>query len=207
MKVSDVPEALRHRAQNRHTAASKLRRNERYCPVCLARLKLIASRGRRRRNCVVCRAQRSGPRVCRRCRGADVWENKTDAACRGCGLHGPKWDVSLCPCASSGCTSRRRLCRGALPGGVPRGVGERFAPIVLTASRHDCRMASQPRSESGRKSEENSECSPDGTPCPCARHAVHRTSAPPGRAPNKHAMCFRVFPRPAMAPRLPWGPA
>ncbi len=84
---------LRPRPQNRDSAESKLRRNKKYCPVCLAELKKNTGRTRRRRSCVSCRATPMNDKRCVRCRAENVWEGPKGAACRTCGHHGRKEDV------------------------------------------------------------------------------------------------------------------
>ena len=82
--------AAPHVPRNRRTAESKLRRNPKHCPLCLAPLASNAPRTRRARSCAACRAHPSQAKHCQHCGGAAIWENKSGAACRRCGLHGAK---------------------------------------------------------------------------------------------------------------------
>ena len=82
-----------HIPQNKTTAASKLRRGGKHCPVCLAALRKITPGTRLRKECVVCRAHPSLGKHCRRCPAAAIWENKSGAACQACGHHGTKSEV------------------------------------------------------------------------------------------------------------------
>ncbi len=88
-----VPETQKHMPQNRGSAESKLRRNPKHCPVCLAALSKIASRTRLAKSCESCRAHPSVTKTCKKCGANTVWEGKTGAGCRACGLHGNKSDV------------------------------------------------------------------------------------------------------------------
>jgi hypothetical protein len=82
-------------SSNRHSSDAKLRRSEKHCPVCLAPLEKNATRTRRVRECRSCGAHPQREKSCRRCSGTagSVWESRTAAACRTCGLHGTKPDV------------------------------------------------------------------------------------------------------------------
>ena len=84
--------APKHRSQNRHDAASKLRRGGRHCPVCLAPLEKNATRTRLRRGCTACGAHPSTKR-CARCASAALWEGRSGAGCTACGLAGAKAEV------------------------------------------------------------------------------------------------------------------
>ena len=89
--ADDVPV---HQTQNRRSAESKLRRGKRHCPVCLSPLVKIAGRTRLMRSCPTCRAHPSDSKRCSRCGASgSIWENKQEAACQACGLHGPKASV------------------------------------------------------------------------------------------------------------------
>lgn len=89
----DTEEVERHFPQSRQSAASKLRRGKKHCPVCLAPLPKNAQRTRLMRNCIECQAHISLLNRCRKCRAEAVWENKSQAACQACGLHGKKLEV------------------------------------------------------------------------------------------------------------------
>ena len=69
---------------------SHRRRSPKHCPVCEAPLEKNARRTRLMNACDACHARLSSGRRCNRCNGAEVWENKREAGCRRCGLHGPK---------------------------------------------------------------------------------------------------------------------
>lgn len=77
----------------RPRSPSSLRRSPKHCPVCAAALEKNAKRTRLMNACEACRARPSPDKRCRRCAGDRIWENKSDAGCRRCGLHGPKGDV------------------------------------------------------------------------------------------------------------------
>ncbi len=80
----------RHRPQNRDSSESKLRRGGKHCPLCLAPIRKNAARTRLIRSCTACRAHVSAGKQCQRCGHRAIWENKSGAACRSCGLHGAK---------------------------------------------------------------------------------------------------------------------
>ena len=82
-----------HFSQNRDSAASKLRRDKKHCPVCLAPLGKNASRTRLIRFCPMCQAHPSETKMCRKCHAISIWENKEGAACQSCGQHGKKQEV------------------------------------------------------------------------------------------------------------------
>lgn len=82
-----------HVPENRGISGSKLRRDCRHCPVCLAALSKNVRRTRLQKNCAACRAHPSLSKHCLRCGGEFIWENKIAAACQGCGLHGTKAQV------------------------------------------------------------------------------------------------------------------
>ena len=84
------PEVPKHRPANRATAESKLRRDRKHCPLCLARLHMNASRTRLERACRICQAHPSDHKTCRKCGAHAVWENKQAAACQACGAYGGK---------------------------------------------------------------------------------------------------------------------
>lgn len=84
---------IRWPSENRHDSDSKLRRGKQHCPICLTPLAKNATRTRLLRKCLSCQGQPSEGKHCRRCAGAWVWENRDEAACQGCGLHGEKGDV------------------------------------------------------------------------------------------------------------------
>lgn len=86
--IAGTPEVAKHTPENRASAPSKLRRNLRHCPVCLATLAKNARRTRRRRSCVGCGACPQPGKRCVRCRAVTIWEGRGGAACRACGLHG-----------------------------------------------------------------------------------------------------------------------
>lgn len=83
----------RHLPRNRGVAPSKLRRDGRHCPVCLAALPKNAGRTRRVRFCPGCQAHPSPGKRCLRCGAGGIWENKQTAACGVCAHHGAKRDV------------------------------------------------------------------------------------------------------------------
>jgi hypothetical protein len=78
-----------------HHPDSKLRRDNKHCPVCLVLLSKNASRTRIRRSCKVCKASPQILKRCRRCSGTAgaIWEGPRGAACTTCGLHGSARDV------------------------------------------------------------------------------------------------------------------
>jgi hypothetical protein len=82
-------------ASSSQPSEAKRRRSDKYCPVCLAPLEKNATRTRRIRECRSCGAHPQLEKACRRCSGTTgaVWESRTAAACRTCGLHGPKSEV------------------------------------------------------------------------------------------------------------------
>ena len=86
-------ETVPHHSQNRNTAASKLRRGGKNCPVCLAALRKNVTRTRLLKTCVQCQAQPSSAFACLTCRATGVWQNKTAAACASCGRQGKKSEV------------------------------------------------------------------------------------------------------------------
>jgi hypothetical protein len=95
MSTGDTPpddETAKHRSLNRNDAESKLRRGGRHCPVCLAPLAKNAARTRLRRDCVACGAHPSTKR-CARCASTTLWEGRSGAGCRACGLAGPQNQV------------------------------------------------------------------------------------------------------------------
>lgn len=85
---SSHDEEVRSIPQNRSTAPSKLRRDGKHCPVCLAPLKKNARRSRRVRECKSCGAQPQPTKSCIKCSGGPVWRSKAGAACQACGHHG-----------------------------------------------------------------------------------------------------------------------
>ena len=90
-QVDDAdPQVPRHRARNRQQSESKLRRNPRHCPICLAELPKNQKRTRLMRYCLACQAHPSPGKRCAKCGQDDLWETKGKAACRSCGLHGGK---------------------------------------------------------------------------------------------------------------------
>jgi hypothetical protein len=86
-------EIVPHFPQNKDTADSKLRRGHKHCPVCLTAFVKNATRTRLLKKCVFCQAQPSQSIKCSKCLAADIWQNKTQAACQSCGLHGKKSEV------------------------------------------------------------------------------------------------------------------
>ena len=90
-RVDDRPSEIpKHVPQNRRHAGSKLRRDRKHCPVCLAALKKNAPRTRLRKMCDSCQGHPSPEKKCSRCASHEVWENKDTAACQACGSHGVK---------------------------------------------------------------------------------------------------------------------
>jgi hypothetical protein len=71
------------------------RRDPKRCPVCLALLPKNDVRTRLQRQCTACGSHPSQGKLCARCRGTEIWENRQGAACRTCGAHGRKADVIL----------------------------------------------------------------------------------------------------------------
>lgn len=63
-----------------------------HCPVCLARLRFISTKSRRKKSCDECEAHFS-ERTCVHCGHAAIWENKQSAACQHCGAGGRKVDM------------------------------------------------------------------------------------------------------------------
>jgi hypothetical protein len=86
-------EVVPHYPQNKNNAASKLRRDRKHCPLCLAPLVKNVQRTRLSKKCVACQAQCSLTKQCSKCSAKTVWENKLQAACQSCGLHGRKSEV------------------------------------------------------------------------------------------------------------------
>lgn len=76
--------------QNRLVSESKLRRNPKYCPICLNKLVKNAKRTRLIKSCLSCKAHPSLLKRCAKCQAEAIWENSNEAACRACGLHGKK---------------------------------------------------------------------------------------------------------------------
>ena len=88
-------EIVPHYPQNKNTAASKLRRWRKHCPVCLALLAKNTRRTRLAKKCVLCQAQPSQTAHCSKCLATGVWENKTQAACQACGIQGKKSEIVM----------------------------------------------------------------------------------------------------------------
>jgi len=76
--------------QNRDVARSKLRRDGKHCPVCLAALPKTATKTRLKRKCGACAAQPIEPGRCKKCGTAALWAGPAGAACQSCGIHGAK---------------------------------------------------------------------------------------------------------------------
>ncbi len=89
----DADELTPHRARNRRTAESKLRRSLKHCPMCLEPLQLNSRRSKRVAACHSCNAHPSRDKRCMKCGAQAVWENKAGAACQACGVHGAKSEV------------------------------------------------------------------------------------------------------------------
>ena len=88
----DIP---KHVSQNRQTSETKLRRSSKHCPICLAKLQKNRRRTRLQKRCVACQAHPSLDKICTKCGSQTIWENKSGAACRQCGLRGTKSKVAL----------------------------------------------------------------------------------------------------------------
>jgi hypothetical protein len=85
----DEADLVRHVPQNRDAAPSKLRRDGRHCPICLAAFAKNARRTRRMRCCLACGAHPQSGKACVKCGHDTVWQGRGQAACPACGLHGP----------------------------------------------------------------------------------------------------------------------
>lgn len=81
-------ESSKHLPQNRTTAASKLRRGGKHCPVCLTPLLKNATRTKRMKECKACGANPHPEKLCVKCSCGGVWQSKQGAACQACGLNG-----------------------------------------------------------------------------------------------------------------------
>ena len=88
LAADDIPP---HQPRNRSSAESKLRRGKRHCPICLRPFGKNATRTKRMRSCVACRACPQAAKRCLRCgQLGGIWESPGAAGCQACGLHGPK---------------------------------------------------------------------------------------------------------------------
>jgi hypothetical protein len=91
--ASDEDASAKHRPQNRAESKSKLRRDGRHCPVCLAALPRIAGKGRVARKCTICGGQPQLGKRCSRCQQEAIWETDSKAACQACSQHGSRLRV------------------------------------------------------------------------------------------------------------------
>jgi hypothetical protein len=86
--VADEAVLVRHAPRNRGTARSKLRRDGRHCPICIAAFAKNARRTRLQRCCDACGAHPQPEKTCVKCGAEAIWQARGLAACRRCGLHG-----------------------------------------------------------------------------------------------------------------------
>lgn len=79
--------------QNRASAPSKLRRDKKHCPVCLAALHKNATRTKLMKKCSTCGAHFQASKTCAKCAHGPIWQGKRGAACQACGFHGSATSV------------------------------------------------------------------------------------------------------------------
>jgi hypothetical protein len=84
-----VKSAVKGKAGERAAFASKLRRDGRHCPVCLAPLPRIA-RMRPAQKCLACKAEPVPEARCSGCDEGTVWASRTAAGCSSCARHGSR---------------------------------------------------------------------------------------------------------------------
>jgi hypothetical protein len=101
---------VRHTPANRTDQESKLRRDRRHCPVCLAALPRITGKGRLAHKCVRCGAQPQPGKRCAKCLQEAVWEARTKAACQSCANHGSKVRVVAGMLETAGANERPLAC-------------------------------------------------------------------------------------------------
>lgn len=86
-------EVVKEIPQNRASAPSKLRRDKKHCPVCLAPLQKNARRTKLMKECTACGAHVQASKICAKCSRETIWQGKRGAACQACGFHGSATSV------------------------------------------------------------------------------------------------------------------